>query len=548
MSSDIRLIIADDEALVRERIRHGFPLKEYGYEIVGEAEDGEEALELCEKLSTDIVITDIVMPRMDGLELTRRLQKDRPHIKVIILSNYREFEFACQAISYGATGYMLKVSSGYQELLSLLEVARKEIERDREKIVTEINARQHLQQNIPLLRKQFIMDLINQKYYPSEEIKNQFDYLNMHQPLSGLSIAIIQIDQYTKIEASFHQRDLSLFKYSLMNIVEELSNKIYKSNVFYWNENELVLLLHLDLYSLKLSTDCKLEYLLKNIKSSVSGYLPFTISISCSNQQTVKTKNYSSSIQEALRESMKEALLAMKERFYIGHDSINFLIQKEYTPMDNQIKEQFKNELLSLNKASEEAVLRQSIREGVIRIITDCQLDPMDITSWLEDLASDLFRTNPSILSQISHQARTIETITDLEHILYQLIVFKNSSAIYSNSSDTYRDEIEKALNYVFSHYHTPLSITNICEQIHMSPNYFSYIFKKETGMNFSDHLTNYRIQQAMRLLCETSLQIQEIAERVGIPDYKYFARLFRKTTGQTPGSYRTDYKTKINP
>lgn len=152
----IRCIVVDDEALIRERFRYAFPLEEHGFEIVGEAEDGEEALELCRQLSPDIVITDVVMPRMNGLELTEELKRLMPRVKVIILSSFQEFEFARKAVMLGALGYLLKVTSGYQELLEILIQARSEIEADREKMLLSIEERKHLQDSQPLLRKQLI--------------------------------------------------------------------------------------------------------------------------------------------------------------------------------------------------------------------------------------------------------------------------------------------------------------------------------------------------------------------------------------------------------
>ncbi|WP_091176789.1 helix-turn-helix transcriptional regulator [Paenibacillus sp. 1_12] len=98
---------------------------------------------------------------------------------------------------------------------------------------------------------------------------------------------------------------------------------------------------------------------------------------------------------------------------------------------------------------------------------------------------------------------------------------------------------MERALLYITAHYHTPFSITDICQQVNVTPNYFSSIFKKEIGINYTDYLTNFRMIQAKRLLTETSLLVQEVAEKIGIPDYNYFTRLFRQNVGCSPSSYR---------
>jgi two-component system response regulator YesN len=421
----MKTIIVDDEPLARERLRSAFPLHEHGYEIVGTAGDGEKALRLCSEQHVDIVITDIVMPRMDGIELTQELRTRFPHIKVILLSNYQEFEFARQAMQFGALGYLLKVTSDYQELLTLLERARSEIELEQRKQSEEIRERHHFQQSLGVLRQHFLHELLNGISLSQDALQAKFQYLRLHSPALALTAAIIRIDRYESLISMFPPKDITLLKYALAQMVEELANELTGGSVLPMNERDMVLLCHWGQESaLADFIDQSTHLLHEKIHKCVGEYLPFSVTVAAApNFQYVTEQGFTAAINHAIPEA--EAALS-------GH-----------------------------------AI-------------------PIAIA------------TEPIV-----------------------------------------REDMQRVLDYIGEHYSEPLSLTSVCEQIGMSPSYFSHLFKKVVGFNFSDYLTIYRIQQAKLLLSETSMQVQDIARNVGIPDYKYFAKLFRRYAKVAPSEFR---------
>jgi two-component system response regulator YesN len=543
ISENIRCIIVDDEDLVRERFRIGFPLAENGFEIIGEAEDGEEALELCKQLNPDIVITDIVMPRMDGLQLTEHLKALMPRVKVIILSNYQEFDFARKAVQLGAIGYLLKITSGHRELLDLLERARKEIELDREFLLEKIQERHRFQQSKPLLRKQFIMNVMDQMYATPESLRKEFTMLELH-PLSyGFTIAYLEIDKFPELKQTFHSRDISLFKYVLMQMIEEVSSTHYNGNLFPWTEeNSLCLWLHWDSAYQMEQAESQVFSLFQKINEFIKLYLPFTVTSGFS-----KTKRHSldhGQLPTQLKEAVNEAISATTQRFYNNLGMVyTYFHFTPYHALGDAQKQALNNSLQSINPYVDDSSLRRSLYEEVISKIQEQHVQPAHLITWLEEITKHWTANDPLGATALINSLELVEVLQDVEAYLLRLMQWKRTIQVLSSKDNQYRIEIQDALDYINTHFHKPISVTDVCQHHQISPNYFSHLFKAQTGSNFSDYVTHYRMQAAKKLLKETTLQVQEISERVGIPDYKYFTRLFRRSTGQTPSAFREQSK-----
>lgn len=545
ISENIRCIIVDDESLVRERFRIGFPLLEHGFEIVGEAEDGEEALELCKQLSPDIVITDIVMPRMDGLQLTEELKKRMPRVKVIILSNYQEFDFARKAVQLGAIGYLLKVVSGHRELLDLLENARKEIEVDRELLIEKIQERHRFQQSKPLLRKQFIMNVMDNMYSTPEAIRRECALLELHPPSYGFTVAYLEFDKFQELKMTFHSRDISLFKYVLMQMIEEVCSQHNKGNLFPWvEEHSLCLWLHWDSSFQMEQADSQVQALFQKINEFINIHLPFTVTSCYSPAKKVASDH--ASLPLLLKSAVQEAISATEQRFYHNRgDVYSYSQYVPYKPLNKEQKQILSNTLQSINPFLDDGTLRRTLYDEVISKIQDHLFQPAHMMNWLEELTKLWTANEPMGATTLADSLSMIEVLQDVEAYLVSLLQWKRTIQVLSSKDIQYRIEIQGALDYINAHFHQPISVTDVCQQYDISPNYFSHLFKAQTGSNFSDYVTHYRMQAAKKLLKETTLQVQEISERVGIPDYKYFTRLFRRSTGQTPSSFREQSKVR---
>lgn len=532
----IRCVVVDDEALVRERFRYAFPLEDNGYEIVGEAEDGEEALELCLQCNPDVVITDVVMPRMNGLELTEKLRSLMPRVKVIILSSYQEFEFARKAVALGALGYLLKVTSGYRELLDILEKARKEIESDRESMLTSIEERKQWQDSQPLLRKQLIQDMRGGAVESRSKLLAQCDFVHWRRPEDSFSLGLVRIDRYDEFEKTFHAKDISLFRYALMRMIEEIAEKFMPCNVFPWQPNRIGLWLQHPG-----GGNDAIVPLAQEINGSVRQYLPFnvTIAISGIHELGQSPLQWSSSFAQAFAEL--ETLGA--KQFYGGQGGLH-LYTSSMDNGDAHLAEALAlpDPVPLLAEAAYDAQLPRLIRERYIDPMRQAAASPDSVRSWCAGLVRRWSAGDPLSKQRLQQtEAASMETIQDVEEFLMGLFVWKRSDSRLALDQPVQREEIQKALDYVAMRYRDPVSVAEVSEHTAMSPNYFSHLFKAQTGINFSEYVTRYRIEMSKKLLAETELQVHEIAERTGIPDYKYFARIFRRLVGMTPSQYRKE-------
>lgn len=545
----IRCIVVDDEALIRERFRYAFPLEEHGFEIVGEAEDGEEALELCRQLSPDIVITDVVMPRMNGLELTEELKRLMPRVKVIILSSFQEFEFARKAVMLGALGYLLKVTSGYQELLEILIQARSEIEADREKMLLSIEERKHLQDSQPLLRKQLILDIRSGAVQSLSKLNSTCDFVNWHRPEATFVMGMVSIDRYSALSRTFHPKDLSLFKYVMMRLIEELADGKLCCNVFDWEQQSIGLWIQLS-KSCADPEENKLFY--ENILHHARKYLPFTVSVRISTEHRMEA--YPEAWPASFGSAFGELEELKAELFYHGHGGLHVYgaglsagqepLQREQAAARrtyNPVLPELPDPAELLAGWSDPSQLQRLVYDEYIRPVTRMHLRPAELLRWMEELAVRWTTADADSRSRFHSELGGIETIFDAEEFLLRLFLWKQSTSQLSFDQPVQRSEIQKALDYVARHFREPVSVADISEYTAISPNYFSHLFKAQTGINFSDYVTRYRIEKSKQLLRETDKQIGEIAEQVGIPDYKYFARIFRRLVGKTPSQYREE-------
>lgn len=533
----IRCIVVDDEALIRERFRYAFPLEEHGFEIVGEAEDGEEALELCRQLNPEVVITDVVMPRMNGLELTGKLKEQMPGIKVIILSSFQEFEFARKAVSLGALGYLLKVTSGYQELLDILDTARREIEADRERILLTIEERKQYQDSQPLLRKQLMMDICNAGVSSLSRLNGTCDFVGWQRPTAAFSLGMVSIDRYSRLSETFHSKDISLFKYVLMRMIEEITEKTVPYNVFAWGENSIGLwMLHSDV-----SFDqAKLIPLHENILQYARQYLPFSVSVRVSGVHSMNPSP--EDWPRAFGTAFGELDALQTAVFYHGHGGIHLhTASSAVTDCLPAASPVLPDPVSGITVATDPSRLQRMVRESYIEPIIRNRTAPGSLFSWLEGLAARWTSNDSRARSRFLSELAGLETIYDVEEYMLQLFIWKQSASQLSFDQPNLRAEIQKALEFVSQRYQEPVSVADISEYLAISPNYFSHLFKAQTGINFSDYVTRYRIEMSKNLLAETDRQISEIAEQAGIPDYKYFARIFRRLVGKTPSQYREE-------
>jgi two-component system response regulator YesN len=532
-----KIIVADDEDDVRKGIIDSVPWEELGFIVAGEAENGKEALELCEREMPDLLIADINMPYISGLELLELLDRKRPRPLVVFLTAYDEFEYAQKAVSLKASEYILKPITG-DELAELLKKLKSSMDEETAKREDIKILRGEFERNLPLLREKFISLLINGKLSP-EEIAQKIKAYGM-QTLKGkacLAGVVMADEEKDGVKDGFDRiENKELIQFALYNIASEIMDTHERGITFLYGDNVILISLGDDEESLiteSISVFCE-------ICQSVKKYLKFTVTIGA---------GYCCGRIEHIGHSYNSAVTACNYKMLLGGGRVIYIADIE--PHGPQ-------------RVSPETHAVQNLVSGIrAASLTEANIQ---IDKIFADAARGFFSPDvyvPYIFEVVTAILRTATVLgVNTQSLLGQeigrfiyLLGSPNLSEmkqwvsqtcemvireINSSRKNFKKKLIIDSLQYVSEHYTDPeTSIETVCKYIHISPSYFCSIFKKEMSDTFNNYLHLFRMQAAKELLRTTDLKLCEVAERIGYSDPNYFSFSFKKTFGMSPREYR---------
>ena len=522
-----KLLVVDDEELIRKgiisRIQHHLP----DFAQMWEACDGMEALTVIKEHHPEIIITDIKMPHMDGLQLIRQVREAGNNVKFIIISGYAEFEYAEQAINMGVNGYILKPVID-RELIKALNNVTNDL--DKEKNSNDIkNRTEILEKQYKLIENEKnINQLLNMA--KADIIKGQEEEIPalLSETLEGIQVmlSILNIDGSSYSDSAFQYRDIDLIKESMANILNELEcqcQRIIVNN--YRDKNQvLVLLMNKDKTFLKACMD---KYIAVAF-SSLAKYLGISVTIGISTPED----NISS-------ELYRQARTAFEQRIIFGGNHVykyeNLPIYKDFNIPNNEIR-LLQNCIERMDVGNIETILREIFSEknftGVAGV--NIRLVWMEIVNMLFKVCGKMKNDFDNIYNFNLLGEEVLEKFNSLDEIvsyLYTTIIdtLKLEKVVDMNCSN----KIKLVTQYIDRHYGEDININELSYLYAMNPNYFSTVFKKETGKTVVNYITEVRILKACKLLAETKGSIADISQSVGYQDTQYFFRVFKKTTGK---------------
>lgn len=431
-----RIILVDDEEEVRKGIIRRVDWESLGFQMVGDAENGEDALEKIEQLEPDVVMTDIRMPYMDGLTLCSRIRQKYPSMKILLFSGYDDFEYAQQAIKLNVTEYILKPVN-MEELSEILKKVKKNLDEEIEQRRNLDLLRESYQMSIPILREVFL----------NEWLRGSVDSKSVPERLKEYQVDLMGARKWVcavlDVEAEPSGGDGSS------------SAETGKNENFFTPHQKR----ELNALSVRRLLEDNLQYYFRMAAFNASDGIAMIAAIDQDNSQTRLIDLLGEFCREAAR------ILNMTVTIGIGHSAA---------------------ELSGIGEAYQSAVVALS----------------------------------------------------------YKSIVGAGK-AIYINDMKRERDHTSKkaileAKQYISEHYQDPeLSVDMICRKLHMSPAYFSTLFKKETGQTYVAYLTEVRLGKAVELLENTDEKTYAIAQRVGYQEQNYFSYVFKKRYGVSPTKFR---------
>ncbi|MBR2566124.1 MAG: response regulator [Paenibacillus sp.] len=525
-----RVLLVDDEEDVREGLVVEVDWEALDLRIVGLAENGREALEMAERVEPDVVITDISMPFMDGLELARRLRERNPLVKLVILTGYDEFDYARQAVSLSVDEYLLKPFSA-AHLTELLTRLRAQMEAEITEREDVQQLREHYRTSLPLLQADLIATLLHRQK-SSAYILSRASQCGLELTGRRYGVSILTLHP---------SEDPELKLFAALNIAAEVWAE-HKAGHAFLHQETVVLLYVEPLKSLE-GTQVEAENLqqqvLENVIRSIRHYLRVPV--------TIGSSRLVDSLPE-VKHAYEDALLALDYRLVPGTDSLIYIADVERQAAGKLRFDELKQQTLTrCLKAGTQTELEQGL-QIIFREITvehgrsDIQLYLIEVltTVWKAAQASgedmeDIFGAGFQLYTDLFRLPGLSEAQQKVREVC--LLV---QQRISSGRQHVYKDIVEQALAFTKKHYADPdLSIQKVCAHLHISSGYFCSIFKKEVQLTFLQYLMQIRMDEARELLRSTELKSFQIAEKVGFAEPNYFSFCFKKNIGVSPKEYR---------
>ncbi|TBL71404.1 response regulator transcription factor [Paenibacillus thalictri] len=557
------LFIADDEKWVRQGLRQTINWQAEGIEPIGEAADGQEALEFIAAHAPDILITDIKMPGMDGLELMAALKRQHIRTKVIFISGYTDFSYAQSAVKLGAYDYVVKPIE--EEVL--LEVVRRctaDLKKEHAEAKLLEQMTHSIRESLPLARQRLLEKLLFQeRQRTSSGLLEKWESLGLKLDPANIEVIAVSVQNWG-IKGD-DEKSRSLTRIGLANIGEEVGGSLGTIIGCPLDDQEIdVVLLLSRSTSPALSTGpaypadpgnsagpaepFPLQPLLSKLEALISAartYLGVEVNAGVSRTCDVSD----------LALACKEAMHALSYSFLGGSASV-YAAEQLRLPMDHNtngsdysgLGDAWLNRFTNSIKLGEDGTvteLLESLRlhlQSCAQSYTPIQLS-RGLSAILKNIAGRLDaegQTDNGTHSDISKLRRELATakVTLPEFTNTLLPLFSSLGTLY-RSQNSNRRTVQLAIEYICRHDLREITMQEVALHVSLNPSYFSKVFHDETGETFSKFVIRQRVDRAKKLLKLTTMKVYEIAEQIGYSDLRHFVRVFKENEGITPSQYR---------
>lgn len=530
----LKVFLAEDEFIIREGIKNNIDWQAYGYEFCGEASDGELAFPLIQKTRPDILITDIKMPFVDGLALSRLVKKELPETEIIILSGYEEFDYAKEAIQIGVARYLLKPINGETLLQEIDSVAEIILGKQKEKEIRE-KYQKEMEENS--LRDQ--MDLFQHLVTGDcsmEELLSVADKLDLKIMAPWYSIVLLKIQSmkhdYEEYSGSIVAVDERIVKLAEPEHVLIFDRALEGRAFLFKADSEEELLAY------------QKEYL-GDVKEVLSGYA------------NLRYFGGIGTPVNRLREipaSFEDASHAFAHRYLVAESCIldSSLLMQEGAAEHEDFRISAVNPE-QIDRAKMQEFLRTGDLDEVVYFVDEFfgKLDggAMKSRIFRQYITMDAYFSIVDFLKGLGLQKDEIEApdqdgsiLQDEKSAMDYIVRIMNKALVLreKKASSRYEDVVSEVIHYIEDNYaQEELSLNLLASHVNFSPNHLSMIFSQQTGQTLIRYLTDYRMNRAKELLRCSSKKSSVISMEVGYKDPHYFSYLFKKTQGMTPTQYR---------
>lgn len=539
----LKIFLAEDEVIVRETIKRMIPWENLGFELVGEAADGEMALPLLLRQKPDLLITDIKMPFMDGLTLAKVAKKEIPGLKVVILSGYDDFNYAKQAINIGVEDYLLKPITKNALIERLTEIrSRYEHEKTQKEYYEKFH--REMQAYEKNSSRDFFEALVSGSM-DMMEIYRRSEKLGLDIVAEAYNVLIFTMN--CEEDFSGQREGYSEWEAESLELLEE-----------FFSENTSAMLFRCNIFSYGVLIKGQKETIGENTRSCVSEIQRILDRKEQKRQWFVAAGEPVERLSQ-IQKSYYSASRAFSQRYLydeniLYYDEMASMEKKNVTEDDSTYLQ--KVDVNALNPAILQKFLSNGLLEETENFVKDyfyaIGQEPLESLVFRNYVTLNVHFSVMSFLKEIGCDTRTLEqedtedvlsesskslenAIAYVEKIISQAIALRDQ-----NSGNKNRSILKTAVDFIDSHYtEEDMSLNKAANAANVSANHFSALFSQNMGQTFIEYLTNLRMNKAKEYLRCTSMRSSEIAGEIGYKDAHYFSYLFKKTQGMTPSDYR---------
>ena len=514
-----KAIIVEDEMFVRMGVRMSIEWEKLGIEVVGDAENGQAAWELYEKTRPDIVLTDIKMPVMSGIELIARIRERDRRTRIVILSCLEEFSMIKEAISLGVTDYVLKLTMTQEDMVMVMEKVIGELRLHDASASAGRNAENAVEKQ-----------LIEITHYNKSQTIQALSQARLRFDTKNMLLAVLEIGHMERLKEQFHDRYGDIVRYSLLNVFGELQGRYAKKGMVLGETEHTYLFLVGDGEKPVSVTEFSLDELLRAIVRTLDEYFHIRPTVAVSRPadgleslHAMRTQcsevleysylypagsilRYDAVRQQDLRESVHAVLAGIQQHSVALSRSTDFL------------------------QGIEDELLHRPTAQTCVRLFSQ-----MAALEMKESFLGDQQR-----LQMMRSLQESLESSENLPDLAENYLRYVKSLSDLSVDSVVYLSKpVSMAVEFIKENYSSEILLSDLSDYAQVSANYICSLFKKEVGMNISKYVMEYRIRKAKILLLTTNMKSYEIAVETGFANESYFSRSFKKMTGLSPSEFR---------
>ncbi|WP_373231329.1 response regulator [Cohnella sp.] len=528
------MCVIDDIKTVVHGISNQIDWDSYGIRIVGTANNGEKGFELIQETEPHIVLTDIRMPKKNGLEMMKQVVEKFPRIKIVFLSGYTEFEYAQEAVQLSAFDYIVKPFTP-QKIIDVVLKAKKAIEEEMGETQRYSEMERKLRESLPYLRQEYFQLLLQFRTTPEQAAK-RWDFLNIGLERERFVVMLTEIDQFREQTEALPVQEVELIRFTVQNILEESLRKHTRGFVFRDNTNRFVAI-----FNPPASTSA--ETISEQFRENVEKYSRYTVSVGLGEEvQAV----------HQISHSYSQSLAALSYNFYTGGNTVysyrNMSPVHQTAPRYSPEKEK---ELFYFLRSGNMYKAYEVIDELFETTVTLPMPPAPEVVKGIYDELAFL-------INRVFSEKLTGE---EMEGIKRHLLYSKNLSShklkelqgnikelcrmgcelIQKRHVEDTNRVVEQVIEHIRRNVASNMTVNDYAKLVFLSGSYFANLFKKVTGMTVVQFVTTERMEQAKTMLVEGK-QVQEIAQTLGYEDRPHFSELFKKHTSMTPSEFKQQY------